>query len=49
MQVRELPTPALLVDIHAFDRNQATMAKRWPGTTLRPHVKAFKSTGLAGD
>jgi len=40
-------TPALLVDVHAFDRNVARMAERWPGTTLRPHVKAFKSTALA--
>jgi D-threonine aldolase len=24
------------------------MAARWPGSTLRPHVKAFKSTALAG-
>ena len=47
MKVHELATPALLVDIHAFDRNVATMAARWPGTTLRPHVKAFKSTALA--
>lgn len=48
MKVQDLPTPSLLVDIHAFDRNVATMAQRWPGTTLRPHVKAFKSTALAG-
>jgi len=47
MKVHELPTPSLLVDVHAFDRNVATMAKRWPGLTLRPHVKAFKSTALA--
>jgi len=47
MKVHELATPALLVDIHAFDRNVAKMAARWPGTTLRPHVKAFKSTALA--
>ncbi len=47
MLVHDLPTPALLVDIHAFDRNVDTMAARWPGTTLRPHVKAFKSTALA--
>jgi len=47
MKVRELPTPSLLVDVHAFDRNVATMSKRWPGVTLRPHVKAFKSTALA--
>ena len=47
MKVHDLPTPSLIVDVHAFDRNVATMAKRWPGTTLRPHVKAFKSTALA--
>jgi len=47
MQVHELPTPSLLVDVQAFDRNVATMAKRWPGLKLRPHVKAFKSTALA--
>lgn len=47
MKVHDLPTPALLVDLATFDRNVATMAARWPGTTLRPHVKAFKSTALA--
>jgi D-serine deaminase-like pyridoxal phosphate-dependent protein len=47
MKVYDLPTPSLLVDVHAFDRNVATMAKRWPGAKLRPHVKAFKSTSLA--
>lgn len=47
MKVHDLATPALLVDLPAFDRNVATMASRWPGTTLRPHVKAFKSTDLA--
>jgi len=47
MKVTDLPTPSLLVDVHAFDRNVATMAKRWPGEKLRPHVKAFKSTALA--
>jgi D-serine deaminase-like pyridoxal phosphate-dependent protein len=48
MKVHDLPTPSLLVDVHAFDRNVTTMAKRWPGERLRPHVKAFKSTALAG-
>ena len=47
MKVTDLPTPSLLVDVHAFDRNVDTMAKRWPGEKLRPHVKAFKSTALA--
>ncbi len=45
--VADLATPALLVDLDAFDANVATMAGRWPGLTLRPHVKAFKSTALA--
>jgi D-threonine aldolase len=45
--VQELPTPALVVDLDTFDANVATMATRWPGTRLRPHVKAFKSTVLA--
>jgi D-serine deaminase-like pyridoxal phosphate-dependent protein len=47
VHVQDLPTPALVVDLAAFDRNVATMAARWPGSSLRPHVKAFKSTALA--
>ena len=47
MKVHELPTPSLLVDVHAFERNVATMGEAWPGAKLRPHVKAFKSTALA--
>jgi D-serine deaminase-like pyridoxal phosphate-dependent protein len=47
VKVHDLPTPSLVVDLSAFDRNVATMAKAWPGRTLRPHVKAFKSTALA--
>ena len=47
MLVNDLPTPALVVDLAAFDANVATMAKRWPGPKLRPHVKAFKSTAHA--
>jgi D-threonine aldolase len=45
--IHDLPTPALLVDLATFDANVATMATRWPGETLRPHVKAWKSTALA--
>lgn len=48
MKLQDLPTPSLLVDVGAFDRNVAKMAERWPGARLRPHVKAFKSTALAG-
>ncbi len=40
-------TPALVVDLAAFDRNVDAMRGRWAGTSLRPHVKAFKSTALA--
>jgi D-threonine aldolase len=47
MRAHDIPTPALLVDVHAFDRNVARMAEAWPGRQLRPHVKAFKSTALA--
>lgn len=42
-----LPTPALVVSLDALEHNIRTMAAAWPGTSLRPHVKAFKSTALA--
>ncbi|MEM7274028.1 MAG: alanine racemase [Actinomycetota bacterium] len=45
--VDDLPTPALIVDADAFDHNVATMSAARPGRSLRPHVKAFKSTALA--
>ncbi len=45
--IGELTTPALVVDLAAFDRNVAAMAEALPGPALRPHVKAFKSTALA--
>jgi D-serine deaminase-like pyridoxal phosphate-dependent protein len=47
VDILDLPTPSLLVERGAFHRNVATMAARWPGTRLRPHAKAFKSTALA--
>jgi D-threonine aldolase len=47
VKLTDLATPALVVDAEALDHNISTMAGRWPGTTLRPHVKAFKSTALA--
>jgi len=40
-------TPALVVDLAAFDQNLATMAAALPGARMRPHVKAHKSTALA--
>ena len=47
MQLHELPTPALIIDVEAFDRNLATMAEAHPGRALRPHVKAHKCTAIA--
>lgn len=47
MRIQDLPTPAAVVDLDAFERNVATMSAAWPGRSLRPHVKAFKSTALA--
>ena len=47
MNVRDLPTPALVVDGAAFEHNLATMATVLPGEKLRPHVKAHKTTALA--
>jgi len=45
--IDRLPTPALVVDKPALDRNIATMSEALPGPRLRPHVKAFKCTALA--
>lgn len=47
MPLSNLATPALLVDLDRFDRNRSTMTQRHPGRTLRPHVKAFKSSAMA--
>jgi D-serine deaminase-like pyridoxal phosphate-dependent protein len=47
MRLDQLPTPALLVDAATFGANVATMAAARPGPSLRPHVKAFKSTAMA--
>jgi D-threonine aldolase len=45
--VHELTTPALLLDVVAFEHNLGLMASRLPGARLRPHVKAHKTTELA--
>ncbi len=47
MLVADLPTPALVVDTLALDRNLDTMTAARPGPRLRPHVKAHKCTALA--
>jgi D-serine deaminase-like pyridoxal phosphate-dependent protein len=43
----DLTTPALLVERALLDANLQAMADVLPGTRLRPHVKAFKTTALA--
>lgn len=46
MRLADLPTPAAWIDLAALDHNIDAMADARPGPTLRPHVKAFKSTAL---
>ena len=45
----ELATPALVLDLDAFERNVATMAEhcRRNGLSLRPHAKTHKSVTIA--
>lgn len=45
--IRDLITPALLVDAAALEHNLSSMARALPGPRLRPHVKAHKCTALA--
>ena len=40
-------TPYLRVDLPTFESNLSKMSRALPGTALRPHVKAFKSTSVA--
>jgi len=47
MTLRELQTPALLVDAAVLAANLGTLASALPGSRLRPHVKAHKCTALA--
>src|SRR5215470_6507864 len=47
MKTSDLQTPALLVDVDAFEHNLKVMADALPGARLRPHVKAHKCTALA--
>jgi D-serine deaminase-like pyridoxal phosphate-dependent protein len=48
-KVEDLPSPALIVDLDAFERNLAAAADllRGSGTHLRPHVKTHRTPGLA--
>src|SRR5260370_31402482 len=45
----DLPSPALIVDLDAFEANVAAAADivRSSGTHLRPHVKTHRTPGLA--
>src|SRR5579871_692732 len=45
----QLPTPALVVDVDAFERNVERMAQRAKaaGLDLRPHSKTHKSATIA--
>jgi len=45
--IHDLPTPALVIEQSVFEANLAAMDAVRPGTELRPHVKAFKSTAMA--
>ena len=47
--VDEIDTPALVVDLDAFERNLAKMARlaREAGVRLRPHAKTHKSPAVA--
>lgn len=47
MRIDELQTPALVVEQSVVEANRARMSAARPGRSLRPHVKAFKSTALA--
>jgi D-serine deaminase-like pyridoxal phosphate-dependent protein len=45
--IRDLATPALLVDVATLEANLSAMSAALPGSRLRPHVKAHKCTALA--
>ena len=46
-KLNDLQTPYLAVDLEIFEKNLETMKSIRPGSSLRPHVKAFKSTDIA--
>jgi D-serine deaminase-like pyridoxal phosphate-dependent protein len=47
VNINELPTPAVVLDIDAMQQNIAAMSAIHPGRRLRPHVKAHKCSGIA--
>jgi D-serine deaminase-like pyridoxal phosphate-dependent protein len=49
LPLNRLPTPCLVLDLDALDRNIAAMAAltRRSGVALRPHAKVHKSSAIA--
>ena len=47
MNINDLPTPAVVIDLEGLKKNIATMASLHPGHRLRPHIKAHKCSGIA--
>ncbi|WP_394241048.1 hypothetical protein [Vibrio astriarenae] len=49
MNISQLDTPALIVDLEKLERNLKEMQKRVEsqGMTLRPHTKAHKIPAIA--
>jgi D-serine deaminase-like pyridoxal phosphate-dependent protein len=49
MKLHDIPTPALVVDLSAMERNIRRMAEFYAGSTckLRPHFKAHKTPAIA--
>src|SRR3979411_1559531 len=49
MEIEEVPTPALLLNVDALERNLHRMADdcRAAGVALRPHAKTHKSPWIA--
>jgi len=47
MNIRDVGTPAIVVDAGALGHNLDAMAAVLPGPRCRPHVKAHKTTALA--
>tara|TARA_B100000686_G_C16792970_1_gene980091 strand:- start:67 stop:1083 length:1017 start_codon:yes stop_codon:yes gene_type:complete len=45
--LEDFDTPSLVVDLKTFYENLEIMSANRPGLSLRPHVKAFKSTAVA--
>src|SRR5207344_563691 len=47
LPLSDVDTPALLLDLDAFERNVATMAEIARGIRLRPHAKSHKCPEIA--